>query len=80
VPSATFRPSGGCPLSEPLCASADANWQALGWTGVNRAQFVYALNRMRLIRNKIAHSESDPLTPQRITELREFAGLLKQLV
>lgn len=61
-------------------ANADRNWRALGWTGVDRTQFVHQLDRVRHIRNKIAHFDSEPLTPQRIVELREFAGLLKQLV
>ncbi|WP_190817002.1 CBS domain-containing protein [Saccharopolyspora pogona] len=62
------------------CANADSNWRALGWSGVDRTQFVHQLDRVREIRNKIAHFDSEPLTPQRIGELREFAGLLKQLV
>jgi hypothetical protein len=68
------------PDSPALRARADANWQVLGWTGVNRTQFVNQLDRVRLIRNKIAHFDSDPLTEQLIAELREFCGYLKQLV
>ena len=66
--------------SPVLCANADRNWQDIGWTGVDRTQFVHQLDKVRLIRNKIAHFDNEPLTPQRITDLREFAGLLKQLV
>jgi hypothetical protein len=47
---------------------------------VDRTQFVHALDRVRHIHNKIAHFDSDPLAPERITELREFSGLPKQLV
>lgn len=60
--------------------SADRNWRALGWTGVDRTQFVHQLDRVRQIRNKIAHFDSEPIAPRRIIELRRFAGLLKQLV
>ncbi|MFI6304499.1 CBS domain-containing protein [Amycolatopsis thailandensis] len=68
------------PNSSTLRANADTNWQAIGWTGVDRTQFVHQLDRVRLIRNTIAHFDAEPLAPERITELREFAGLLKQLV
>jgi CBS domain-containing protein len=60
-----------------LRAQADANWAALGWTGVNRTQFVHALGRVKDIRNKIAHFDNEPLTEQLIAELVEFSGLLK---
>ncbi|MCQ4043241.1 CBS domain-containing protein [Streptantibioticus rubrisoli] len=60
-----------------LSAQADANWAALGWTGVSRRQFVHALSRVKDIRNKIAHFDNEPLTEQLITELVEFSGLLK---
>ncbi|MFH9583550.1 CBS domain-containing protein [Streptomyces luteogriseus] len=64
---------------EALCAAADQNWQTLGWTGVNRVQFVRQLDRVRDIRNHIAHFDPEPLTPQRSEELRQFVGLLRQL-
>ncbi|GHJ36011.1 CBS domain-containing protein [Streptomyces sp. TS71-3] len=64
---------------EALCAAADQNWQALGWTGVNRVQFVHQLDRVRSIRNQIAHFDPVPLSPQRSEELRQFVGLLRQL-
>ncbi len=64
---------------EPLCAAADQNWQALGWAGVNRVQFVHQLDRVRDIRNQIAHFDPEPLSPQRTKELRQFVGLLRQL-
>ena len=64
---------------EGMCAAADRNWQALGWTGVNQVQFVHQLNRVRAIRNQIAHFDAEPLSPQRSEELREFVGLLRQL-
>ncbi|GGN91940.1 hypothetical protein GCM10011579_089260 [Streptomyces albiflavescens] len=64
---------------EALCAAADQNWQTLGWTGVNRVQFVHQLDRVRSIRNQIAHFDPEPLSPQRSEELRQFVGLLRQL-
>ncbi|MFE5330798.1 CBS domain-containing protein [Embleya sp. NPDC056575] len=67
------------PKSPTLCARADANWAALGWGGVDRTQFVQHLDRVRVVRNQIAHFDSNPLTEQQILDLREFCGLLKQL-
>ncbi|WP_326752422.1 CBS domain-containing protein [Streptomyces hirsutus] len=64
---------------EALCAAADQNWHTLGWTGVNRVQFVHQLDRVRDIRNQIAHFDPEPLSPQRSEDLRQFVGLLRQL-
>ncbi|MFF4656583.1 CBS domain-containing protein [Streptomyces sp. NPDC001381] len=64
---------------EAKCAAADQNWQTLGWSGVNQVQFVHQLNRVRNIRNQIAHFDAEPLSPQRSEELRQFVGLLRQL-
>ncbi|MGW3644637.1 CBS domain-containing protein [Streptomyces sp. NPDC000878] len=63
---------------EAMCTAADQNWQALNWTGVNRVQFVHQLDRVRNIRNRIAHFDAEPLSPQRCEELRQFVGLLRQ--
>lgn len=62
-----------------LRAKADENWLALGWTGVDRIQFVHRLDRVREIRNRIAHFETEPLPAQFHSELTQFAGLLRQL-
>jgi hypothetical protein len=59
---------------------ADNNWKALGWAGLDRAQFVAHLNRVRVIRNQIAHFDEQPLSARQIDELSEFSGLLKQLL
>ncbi|MER7834557.1 CBS domain-containing protein [Streptomyces sp. NPDC096040] len=67
------------PDSPALRARADANWQALGWVGVDRTQFVHDLDRVRMIRNKIAHFDNEPLGPRLLSDLREFLGLLKQI-
>ena len=64
----------------PNNPDADNNWKALGWTVTDRTQFVHQLDRVREIRNAIAHFDTEPLPPERIDELREFSGLLKQLV
>ncbi|MFE2179611.1 CBS domain-containing protein [Streptomyces sp. NPDC059455] len=62
-----------------LCPLADQNWQALGWTGVDRVQFVHQLDRVRAIRNMIAHFDPEPLSKRLSDELRQFVGLLRQL-
>nr|WTB33690.1 CBS domain-containing protein [Streptomyces sp. NBC_00830] len=62
-----------------LRTGADLNWQALGWPGVDRVQFVSQLDRVREIRNSIAHFDAEPLTPKLAEELRQFVGLLRQL-
>ncbi|MBF6541486.1 CBS domain-containing protein [Nocardia brasiliensis] len=62
-----------------LSASADCNWAALSWNSVDRSMFVHQLDRVRQIRNTIAHFDAEPLSPDRIDTLREFSGLLRQL-
>jgi hypothetical protein len=59
---------------------ADSNWTTLSWGGVDRAQFVAQLNRVRVIRNQIAHFDEESLSRQQIEELNEFSGLLRQLM
>ncbi|MBU7596395.1 CBS domain-containing protein [Streptomyces sp. P38-E01] len=61
-----------------LCAKAAENWTELGWA-VSRNQFVYQLDRVRDIRNRIAHFDPEPLPPQYAEELRQFVRLLRQL-
>lgn len=57
---------------------ADQNWQALDWTGVDRTQFVHQLDRVRVVRNTIAHFDPEPLSKKLSEELRQFVGLLRQ--
>ncbi|MDG9701905.1 CBS domain-containing protein [Streptomyces sp. DH37] len=65
---------------EAACAAADGNWAALGWAGVvDRVEFVRQLDRVRGIRNKIAHFDPQPLPPGKNEELRQFVTLLRQL-
>jgi hypothetical protein len=58
----------------------EVNWARIGWTGVPHQQFVHKLDRVRRIRNEIAHFRPDPLTMDARATLEEFAGLLKQYV
>ncbi|MBO4164082.1 CBS domain-containing protein [Micromonospora antibiotica] len=60
--------------------NAVENWKLLGWGGVDRSQFVAQLDRVRVIRNQIAHFDEKALSDQQIDELKEFSGLLKQLL
>lgn len=61
-----------------LCTKAAENWATLGWA-VSRNQFVHQLDRVRDIRNRIAHFDPDPLPAQYAEELRQFVRLLRQL-
>ncbi|MBO8193379.1 CBS domain-containing protein [Streptomyces oryzae] len=61
-----------------LRQKADQNWQALGWTLADRVQFVHQLDRVRVIRNMIAHFDPQPLSKSLCEELRQFVGLLRQ--
>lgn len=65
---------------EALRPRADQNWQALGWPMVNRVQFVYQLDQVRRIRNKIAHFAPEPLDQGYLDELGQFLRILRQLV
>jgi hypothetical protein len=58
----------------------EVNWKRIGWTGVPRDQFVHRLDKVRMVRNEIAHFRPEPLTDANLATLEEFAGLLKQYV
>lgn len=58
----------------------EVNWKQIGWTGVPRDQFTHRLDRVRRIRNEIAHFRPEPLTEANLHTLEEFAGLLRQYV
>ncbi|MCI0386168.1 CBS domain-containing protein [Streptomyces sp. CNQ085] len=65
---------------EAACAAADRNWAALDWSeAVDRVEFVRQLDRVRGIRNKIAHFDPEPLPPGKNEELRQFVTLLRRL-
>ncbi|MET7474724.1 CBS domain-containing protein [Streptomyces sp. NPDC005648] len=70
----------GQQVKESLRPMADQNWPALGWPMVNRVQFVYQLDQVRKIRNKIAHFAPEPLEQQSLEELGQFLRILRQLV
>ncbi|MFD4341532.1 CBS domain-containing protein [Streptomyces anulatus] len=61
-----------------LRAKADENWKALDWR-MNRIQFVRQLDRVRRIRNSIAHFDAEPLTSRLSDELRGFLRILREL-
>ncbi len=58
----------------------EINWKRIGWTGVPRDQFAQRLDKVRRIRNEIAHFRPEPLTDASLRTLEEFAGLLRQYV
>jgi CBS domain-containing protein len=58
----------------------EVNWKRIGWTGVPRDQFVHRLDKVRVIRNEIAHFRPQPLAAANLATLEEFAGLLRQYV
>ncbi|ROR38150.1 CBS domain protein [Kitasatospora cineracea] len=60
-----------------MAANADANWAALGWTAMDRIQFVRHLERVKDIRNRIAHFDAKPLPAEMIQELVAFTKLLR---
>ncbi|WP_194290153.1 CBS domain-containing protein [Nocardia macrotermitis] len=68
------------PESDKYAAAVEANWQSLGWRGVDRAMFVNDLRRVKSVRNSIAHFDPTPPTPEDIDHLRKFSSLLKQLM
>ncbi|WP_446222766.1 CBS domain-containing protein [Nocardia sp. IBHARD005] len=63
-----------------IAASADANWHKLGWSSVDRRDFVRQLTRVRKIRNRVAHFSPVPLADTDLDELRQFSHLLDHLV
>ncbi|MFG2989924.1 HPP family protein [Streptomyces sp. NPDC048257] len=65
---------------ESLRPKADQNWQDLGWGGVDRVGFVHQLDRVRDIRNRIAHFDPQPLPDSMTEELRKFVQMLRQYV
>jgi hypothetical protein len=58
----------------------EINWKRIGWAGVPRDQFVHRLDKIRRIRNDIAHFRPEPLSEENLRTLEAFAGLLRQYV
>ncbi|WP_406085010.1 CBS domain-containing protein [Streptomyces virginiae] len=65
---------------ESLRPQADQNWLALQWPWEDRVQFVRKLDRVRIIRNKVAHFDPQPLSGELHDELEKFCLLLRHYV
>lgn len=63
-----------------MAAQADQNWATLNWPAMDRAQFIGHLERVKDIRNRIAHFDEKPLPEQQVRELTTFAKLLRDFV
>ncbi|MET7761205.1 CBS domain-containing protein [Streptomyces sp. NPDC005393] len=63
-----------------LAQRADANWLALGRPALDRGQFVHHLQRVQIIRNRIAHFDDDPLPREDMRDLTSFARQLRDCV
>ncbi|MFE2022466.1 CBS domain-containing protein [Streptomyces sp. NPDC059499] len=70
----------GNQTKQTLAAQADRNWATLNWPAMDRAQFVRHLERVKDIRNRIAHFDEKPLPEQLLLELTTFAKLLRDFV
>ncbi|WP_411089793.1 CBS domain-containing protein [Streptomyces sp. 061-3] len=65
---------------QQLAEQADRNWVAIGHPTLDRGQFVHHLERVKDIRNRVAHFDTDPLPRQDLRELTAFADLLREYV
>ncbi|MFG2905822.1 CBS domain-containing protein [Kitasatospora sp. NPDC048286] len=70
----------GAQTKQSLAANADVNWVTLGWTAMDRTQFVHHLKRVKDIRNRIAHFSEKPLPADMLAELTSFTKLLRDFV
>ncbi|MFE3500926.1 CBS domain-containing protein [Kitasatospora sp. NPDC059160] len=70
----------GSQAKQEMAAKADLNWATLGWSAMDRTQFVQHLVRVKDIRNRIAHFDEKPLPEELISELTTFAKLLRDFV
>ncbi|MDH6114362.1 hypothetical protein P3T36_000763 [Kitasatospora sp. MAP12-15] len=70
----------GTQNKQTMAANADTNWAKLGWTAMDRTQFVRHLERVKDIRNRIAHFDEKPLPNEMLAELTAFAKLLRDFV
>ena len=68
------------PQSDKFVAGVEANWRALGWHGIDRTMFIDHLDKVKSIRNSIAHFHPTPPTQEEVDELRKFSSLLKTLM
>ncbi len=67
-------------VKQGLATRADAHWAALGWTAMDRAQFVEHPERVKDIRNRVARFDADPLPDALLGELATFIKLLRGFV
>ncbi|WP_327066320.1 CBS domain-containing protein [Kitasatospora sp. NBC_01302] len=70
----------GTQTKQEMAANADTNWGTLGWPAMDRAQFVRHLERVKDIRNRIAHFDEKPLPDELLAELTTFTKLLRDFV
>lgn len=61
---------------EKFVPHADQNWKELGWSTVDRAEFVRLLERVRIIRNSIAHYDSTPPSEGDLDTLQQLGRIL----
>ncbi|MGW6782650.1 CBS domain-containing protein [Streptomyces sp. NPDC054987] len=60
-----------------MAQQADLNWAALQCESLDRGQFVRHLQRVKDIRNRIAHFDAEPLPLESMRELTAFTNLLR---
>lgn len=75
-----LRLLNGNQTKQTAAAQADQNWATLNWPAMDRAQFLGHLERVKDIRNRIAHFDEKPLPEQQMRELTAFAKLLRDFV
>ncbi|MEV5509914.1 CBS domain-containing protein [Streptomyces orinoci] len=63
-----------------MAQQADLNWSALRCESLDRGQFVRHLERVKTIRNRIAHFDAKPLPADDMQELTAFTTLLRDYV
>jgi CBS domain-containing protein len=54
-------------------------WDKLGLQGLSRSEFALIVDQIRLIRNDIMHFDPDPLGPDDLAKLTNFARFLQRL-
>ncbi|MFI5668619.1 CBS domain-containing protein [Streptomyces sp. NPDC051704] len=65
---------------QTMAQQADLNWAALQCESLDRGQFVRHLQRVKDIRNRIAHFDAEPLPLESMRELTAFTTLLRDYV
>ncbi|MEV6246355.1 CBS domain-containing protein [Streptomyces sp. NPDC051742] len=65
---------------QAMAQQADLNWAALQCESLDRGQFVRHLQRVKDVRNRIAHFDAEPLPLASMRELTAFTTLLRDYV